>query len=264
MIAPLALHLAFAGGIMNDKTVKPPYPSFRLFDNFKKELGEHAVLPAVIDRSYLSKRSGSDQSSIIATLKWFGLTDDNGVPTERLRTYVKADDEQVKTLLRQMMEESYSFMTDGSINLLNATTSQMSERFRQYEISGSTLTKSIAFFLAAAKEAGIQVSPHIKPPTTATNGAAKKKPKAAAPAAEQPTGAAPLAQTHQHSPPQTGMIHIPIPIFGKSDGAIYLPDNMDAPQWNSVIKMTEFILKNYRNTMAHSSDDAAIEEDEDQ
>ena len=36
---------------MNEKMAKPPYCSYRSFENLVKEFKEHEVLPAVIDRS---------------------------------------------------------------------------------------------------------------------------------------------------------------------------------------------------------------------
>ncbi|MFR0692156.1 hypothetical protein ACLUTX_22355 [Enterobacterales bacterium AE_CKDN230030158-1A_HGKHYDSX7] len=246
---------------MNEKLVRPPYTSFRSFESLLKELKDHEVLPAVIDRSTLEKRSGSEQSALIATLKWFTLIDDKQVPTKLLEQYLEADEEAAKPLLKGMVEQSYTFVSDGSFNLRNATSKQMAELFRGYEISGSTLTKSVAFFLAAAKSAGISVSPHVKPPVAPSNGTKKKTPKTPAQTTESDEHSASKAAAAQTRP--HGMIHIPIPIMGMQDGSINLPDNMDERQWASVIKMTEFILQNYRDTMAAPTPKAKEEEDDD-
>lgn len=247
---------------MNEKTVKPPYTSYRSFLNLMSELKEHDVMPSAIDRSYLSKRSGSEKSALIAALKWFELVDDDGTPTERLENFIAADEQESKTLLKEMVESSYGAITDGTFNLRSATTSQLADQFRQYEISGSTLSKSITFFLAAAKEAGITVSPHAKVPPVTSSGNGKRKTKVAVtpPVAPQ----APAHPAHEPSkpkPPRADMVAIPIPIFGGQDGVIYLPGQMTEKQWESVIKMTEFILKNYRDTMAEEVPEEA-EEDE--
>lgn len=231
-------------------TTKPPYTSFRSFNTLISDLRSHPVLPGVIDRHYLSKRSGSERAALIATLKWFGLVDDAGVPTSALTNYVAADEQSERKLLRDLVLNSYEFMSDGSVNLANATTSQMADRFRQYEISGSTLTKSVTFFLAAAKEAGIELSPHIKPPAAPAGAPAKKRAKnqsVQAPVAV--ADAKPVPSSSAIPSQKEGRIVIPIPIFG-DHGTIELPAEMDERQWNSVIKMTEFILKNYRDTMA--------------
>lgn len=248
---------------MNEKTVKPPYTSYRSFMNLMSELKEHDVMPAAIDRSYLSKRSGSEKSALIATLKWFDLVDEIGIPTERLDSYIAADEQESKTLLKEMVESSYGAITDGTFNLRSATTSQLADQFRQYEISGSTLNKSVAFFLAAAKEAGIVVSPHAKAPPVTGGGNGKRKTRAAVTPPVAPQAPAhPLHEPSKPKPPRDGMVAIPIPIFGGQDGVIYLPGQMTEKQWENVIRMTEFILKNYRDTMAEDAPEEAEDEDE--
>ncbi|CAB3703379.1 hypothetical protein LMG3458_02781 [Achromobacter deleyi] len=241
---------------MNDKSVtKPPYTSYRSFENLLKEFRDHQVLPGVVDRSVLKKRSGSEQSALIATLKWFGLVDDASKPTPLLQELVNADEEEARGITRRMIESSYDFMSDGTVNLNSATTQQMADRFRQYEISGSTLTKSVAFFLGAAKEAGISLSPHVRAPAAPVSATGKKRSKSSPPIDASKN--APVEQSLHGSLPvraaKPGRIHIPIPIFGMQDGVVDLPDNMDERQWSSVIKMTEYILKNYRDTMASPS-----------
>ena len=246
---------------MNEKIAKPPYTSYRSFMTLMNELRDHDVMPAAVDRSYLSKRSGSEQSALISTLKWFRLVDEAGTPTPLLEEYIAADEERAKSLLKAMVETSYGSITDGTFNLRSATTSQLADRFRQFEISGSTLNKSVTFFLAAAKEAGIVVSPHAKAPAVTGNGNTKRKTK---PTVTTPVAPLPPTNTTQESskqkPPREGMVAIPIPIFGGQDGVIYLPGHMTEKQWENVIRMTEFILKNYRDTMA---EEVPVEEEDD-
>jgi hypothetical protein len=246
---------------MTDKTVKPPYSTYRSFTGLIDELRSHDVIPGIIDRSFLSKRSGSEQSALMATLKWFGLTDDGGVPTSLLREYLAANEDAAKSKFSEMVRSSYGEITDGTFALGSATTNMLADKFREYEISGSTLSKSISFFLSAAKDAGISVSPHAKAPAAPASSGSKRKSKPPSPA---PTPA-PLAHTNVHDttkpkPPREKMVAIPIPIFGGQDGVIYLPGQMTAKQWESVIRMTEFILKNYRDTM---SDEVTAEEGDD-
>lgn len=246
---------------MNDKMLKPPYTSYRSFQNLISELREyfrtHQMVPAVIDRSLLSKRSGSEQSALIAALKWFELVTDNGTPTQLLHDYVEVDEGASAPMLKAMVEKSYSLITDGKFDIRRATTNQMAEQFRQYDISGSTLYKCIGFFLAAAKEAGIPVSPLVKAPVASASSGVKRKPKsAAAPAPNGPVVTPDPHPAHNNKtprPPEGDMVAIPIPIYGGPDGVIYLPGNMTEKQWTNVIKMTEFILQNYRETMAEQA-----------
>ncbi len=246
---------------MNDKIIKPPYTSYKSFLTLMSDLRNHDVLPAAIDRSFLSKRSGSEQSALIATLKWFKLVDEVGIPTTLLDEYIAADEEKAKSMLKGMVIESYGAITNGTFNLRSATAAQLAEQFRQYAISGSTLAKSVTFFLAAAKDAGVVVSPFAKAPPIAGNAGSKRKTK--------PTTAAQVTQTPTPYPIQKatppageGMISIPIPIFGGKNGQIVLPDKMTEKQWNSVVKMTQYILENYRETMGEEENEDE-EEDND-
>jgi hypothetical protein len=243
---------------VNDKAIKPPYTSYKSFETLIWELRSHEVLPDVIDRSLglLRKRSGSEQAALIATLKWFKLIDNDGARTKLLDEYLAADEAQSKSMLKAMIEGSYSALTNGTFNLKSATTQQMTDKFREYEISGSTLGKCISFFLAASRDAGIQVSPHVKAPTVSPTTKRRAKPSLATPvipAAPEQTqhDRKHTAKTHDDS-----MISIPIPIAGK-DGAIILPKGMTDRQWTSVVKMIEFIINNYRETMADEEVEAA-------
>lgn len=249
---------------MNDKTVKPPYITYKTFQWLIDDLKSHEVMPGVIDRSYLNKRSGSEQSALIAAMKWFKLIEDSGAPTQLLRDYIAADEAAATDMFKAMVEQSYSAITDGTFSLGSATTNMLADKFREYEISGSTLTKSISFFLAAAKDAGIKVSPHAKAPPAPNNGGSKRKAKIPTPLPQTPTPATPDPVGHgsKPRPPREGMVAIPIPIFGGQDGVIYLPDQMTAKQWEKVIKMTEFILQNYRDTMAEEAATAPKEDDD--
>src|SRR5690606_23652198 len=87
-----------------------------------------------------------------------------GEPSKELQQLVDSPEEQRGTLLRPVLERSYSFLFNGSIDLKRATTKQVEDAFRAQGISGSTVVKCMSFFLAAAKAAGIQVSPHVKTP----------------------------------------------------------------------------------------------------
>lgn len=242
---------------MNDKAIKPPYTSYKSFETLIAELRSHDVLPDVIDRSLglFRKRSGSEQAALIATLKWFKFIDNDGRRTKLLDEYLAADEAKSKTMLKAMIEESYLAVTNGTFNLKSATTQQMMDKFREYEISGSTLSKCISFFLAASRDAGIQVSPHVKAPTVTPTTKRKAKPSPATPV----TPAVPEQARHDKKPAKThddSMISIPIPIAGK-DGAIILPKGMTDRQWTSVVKMIEFIINNYRETMADEEAEAA-------
>jgi hypothetical protein len=118
--------------------------------------------------------NGSNQSSLISALKWFSLIDDAGAHGARLETLVGAGD-NTGEVLRGMLPTAYGFMSDGSIDVGRATGAQLEEKFRAYGLSGQTITKAMAFFLSACKEAGIALSTHIKLPKAASRASGPQK-----------------------------------------------------------------------------------------
>ena len=83
----------------------PPYTSYRTFKTFIEDLHEHGV-PSRIDRSVLTRFSGVVGTQLMHALRFLGLIEDDGRPTQRLKELVKAHGaghwpEKLLELLRQ-------------------------------------------------------------------------------------------------------------------------------------------------------------------
>lgn len=168
------------------KTEAPPYIAFSTFFSYIKGL-EKAGIPDRIDKSLLRNMSGGNQSALLSSLRWFGLIDSDGAHGASLEALVRAG-EGAGTVLREMLPKAYKFMADGSIPLDRATGAQVEEKFKAYGLTGSTVAKAMAFFIAACKEAAIPLSAHIKLPKVAkANGVLKAK-KARQAAADEAAG----------------------------------------------------------------------------
>ncbi len=228
----------------------PPYCSFATFSNFLKVL-QVTGTPSRIDKSVLSSMSGSSQAALISGLRWLNLIDAQGAPTDRLESLVAAEDDAFPDALRVVLERSYSFLTDGSLQLTKATGGQVESKFREYGITGSTVVKSVAFFIKAAKEAKIPLGPHVKAPkqagtSSSTKRAARKQqvepvsPQVAEPARPSldEDGRLPLSIP--------GFVRIAVPLHGMKDGAVFLPDKLPRVQWEHALKITKFLIDNYR------------------
>ncbi|MCZ6625306.1 MAG: DUF5343 domain-containing protein [Deltaproteobacteria bacterium] len=140
----------------------PPYISYRTFSNFLTDLRSRGV-PSRIDRSVMSHKSGTVQSQLLLALHYLGLVKATGHPTERLSRLVESEGAERKQVVREMIQSSYDFAFTQSFGLETATSNQAQEIFEQTGASGETVRRCIAFFLAAAKDGGIPVSPYIKP-----------------------------------------------------------------------------------------------------
>ena len=87
-----------------------------------------------------------------------------GVPEEALKRLVSADGIERQQLWRQTLEDAYPFLSGEEalgFDLSTATSGQLTEKFKAFGIQGDTIRKAEAFFLRAADEAGMIVSPHI-------------------------------------------------------------------------------------------------------
>ena len=111
----------------------------------------------------MSHKSGTVQSQLLLALHYLKLVKASGHPTERLSRLVEAEGAERKAVVREMIQSSYEFAFDRSFGLETATSNQAQEVFEKTGASGETVRRCIAFFLAAAKDGGIPVSPYIKP-----------------------------------------------------------------------------------------------------
>jgi hypothetical protein len=140
----------------------PPYVAYRSFENFLAELKARG-LPSRIDRSILSHKSGTVQSQLLLAFRYLDLLSDSGRPTEKLRALVASEGATRKDLLREIVKSAYGIVFLSDIDLRSATSTQVEELFQQAGASGETVRRCMAFFLAAARSAGIPFSTYLKP-----------------------------------------------------------------------------------------------------
>jgi hypothetical protein len=160
------------------KTAIPAYTTSASFNNLINDLRETGI-PTHISRSVV-KGSNSGKATMQSSLRALGLTKDDSTPTEKLAKLVK-DKDNYRANLGVVIKDAYPFLFDGSIDLANTTSELVAEKFKAAGAGGSTVSKGVAFFLAIAKDAGIEVSPRVKAPTPtrAGNGQRPKAKKSA-------------------------------------------------------------------------------------
>ncbi|MET4387662.1 hypothetical protein ABIB73_003419 [Bradyrhizobium sp. F1.4.3] len=162
---------------MNDKAkaLSPPYATFSAFISFINKLRDTTV-PSRVDPSVFGNASGSLAYSIIASLKYLKLINDNGSPTQDFIALVKASDDARPALWKKIMVAAYPSLLSGEVDLTTITAGQFDEHLRkEYNVQGSTVDKVALFFVAGAKLADIPLSGLLlarKPVATST--AAKK------------------------------------------------------------------------------------------
>lgn len=144
------------------ETVKaiPPYLSYKTLSNFLDSL--KIAVPSRIDRSLMRSMSGTLQKQLVASLEYLGLiTAGKGTPTESLTKLVHAQGTERQRLLKEILTVSYPFLFKDGFDLERTTSSELQTRFAEAGTTGDTTRKCIAFFLKAAKDAGMKISPHI-------------------------------------------------------------------------------------------------------
>jgi hypothetical protein len=113
-------------------------------------------IPPKIDRTVFRGQSGGTQAQIMSAFRSLGLIDEDGAPNALLSRLVKEDTR--KQTLRSVLEEEYREVI--ALHAANATERQVLEKMAEFNVSGATLRKANAFFVRAAADVGIPLSPH--------------------------------------------------------------------------------------------------------
>ena len=95
-------------------------------------------------------------------------------PEPILSRLVSADGEDKSKVLEDVIRAAYPSLFND-IDLTKATSNQFRQKFVEAGSSGDSIRKGIYFFLAAAKEANISVSPYIAEPTPKTGDSKPRK-----------------------------------------------------------------------------------------
>ena len=165
----------------------PPYTSYRTFRTFIQDLGEQGV-PSRIDRSVLTRFSGVVGTQLLHALRFLGLIEDEGRPSERLRALVRAENagRWPETLL-ELLRQEYAPLF--AIDLQTATPSHFHETFRKaFPAADAVVQKCVTFFLYAASDARVTMSGRVLKGRKPRSPAPRRK-RSPAPAGE--AGAAP-------------------------------------------------------------------------
>lgn len=139
----------------------PPYLTYATWQRLVDSLRQYT--PLRLDRSHLVDLGFSQSTALTvkASLSFLELIDSNSSePTDRLVALLKAEGEDYRTLLREMVKTAYQPVL-GNLDLERATLGQVQECFRRFGAEGNVGHKCLSFFLALAKDAGITLSPNL-------------------------------------------------------------------------------------------------------
>jgi hypothetical protein len=137
----------------------PPYLSGTTFYNFVE--AHRRTQPTRIDRSIMSNVSGGDQPRILQALRFFGLIDDDGIPSNAFVEIEKLEGTGLQAAWQKLLRTAYPYLF-SSFRLEKATQSQLEEKFREQGIKGDTVRKAVTFFVTLGKLSGLELSPYFK------------------------------------------------------------------------------------------------------
>lgn len=154
--------------ITESKTAAP-YIAYQTIKSFVAPLKEH-VIPGQIDRSLMRNFSGAVQTQLMTALRFLQLIDHKQSPTDLLKGLVEAyESEKWSSAMAEVLRVAYSELF--ALPLKTVTPSQFNEAFKKaYPCEGETLRKGVTFFLNAARDAEIELSPFLTKGAKPRNG----------------------------------------------------------------------------------------------
>lgn len=153
----------------------PPYVAYKTLSNFLDRFKQG--LPGRIDRGLMGSMSGAAQSQVTTALKYLGMISENHIPNPIMKRYVSGEEADRKAALREMLEKSYPFIFNGDFDVSTATAHMLRDAFAtNTAATGETVSRCIAFFKDAARDADFEVSPYIlqKSPRSSSGGVKRR------------------------------------------------------------------------------------------
>lgn len=196
-------------------------PAYVGYGTFKNQITGLEHVPSVIDNSVYSSMGGSTRNAFFASMRFFDLIDENGVPSDDLKTLAESggDDAIWKNTMKRLIENRYSdaqlsTLKNGSINALKKTF--------EADAGQSLIPSACRFLITAAKDVGVPVSGTIA--KGKVGGGRRRSGGGGTP--RHNTASSGSGNEDKSKTPK-GMIPFPIHIPGKNEGRILVPEDFD-------------------------------------
>lgn len=207
-------------------------PAYVAYKTFKNVLSSLDHVPQTIDYSVFPSMNGSTRSYLFGAFKYLELINDEGVPSDAFRELALASSEDAwKKVMRELIERHYADQLDA---LQHGTPTTLKKSIGD-NIGPSVVAPACRFLIAAATDAGIQVSPSISRGTIGNSGSPRKR-------RNRKETTPRTGGTDDHHQNQKGMIRFPIPLQGKQAGEIAVPEDLtvdDLPMVQAMFKAVE-------------------------
>ncbi|MCW5634952.1 MAG: DUF5343 domain-containing protein [Rubrivivax sp.] len=231
-----------------ERPATPAYTSYRPLIAWLNGFRDTGHIPMRVDKSHLPKASGSVQASHLAALRFLKLIDSAGKPSQVFESFILADDATRPQILNAILRGAYPFIfEDAGFDLARASSQMLEEKFRACDIRGSALLRAIAFFLAAAKDAGIKLAPGLKAPTAPPR--AGKRPngrKEVVHPVDEDDG----DDERDEDDKGAGVLRFEIPIPVNRKVKISIPDDFDEADWTLLQTMFNAYVQRWKGIAA--------------
>lgn len=134
---------------------KPPYVSHRLFTAYRGMM-DLLGLPEFIRREELPVQTYGKKASLHTALQAMGYIDVEDRPTDLMRSWLSPQPNHTDSAILTGLQNAYPYLFEDDVDLAKITQEELSEKISQEsEVFGSTLAKTVAFFILTAKSVGL-------------------------------------------------------------------------------------------------------------
>ncbi|MFO1495180.1 MAG: DUF5343 domain-containing protein [Lysobacterales bacterium] len=206
---------------------KLPYVAFAAFSNVLAEMRQWIVAPTIVDKTQIKSVSGSALNESLTAMRFLGLIDGVGRPTDRFSEAVMTlSDDARRIALGRAIRDAYKFAFDrNDFDVRTAGAEEFEEVFSNRGLKGSTLLRAISFFCSMCKEAGIAVSPSAR--SASRSGGRSTSTESRPLVASDSASRVPTAETERFE----------IPIPGNSPARIEFPRELSDADWEMLSGM---------------------------
>ncbi len=237
---------------MPDDTSKKPAPAYSTYKTTMSFVdGLADAMPTVIDRSIMSKMSGSGQAALLSSLRFLKLIDGNDTPTPLMSKLAGSQGDERKAALNEMLSGSYELIE--TLDLSTATAKQVNDWFRDQGVQGSTVSRAFTFFVSAADEAGITLSKWLrdnKPKTSSNGGGAGTRKTATKRSPRKKPPATPAV------PKGSKRFDLPIPSAPTTVASLILPDAITTGDWERLEPIFKMYAESHIAAVEAAQDDS--------
>lgn len=148
------------------KKLTPPYAAYSTHLKMLERLRRHSMPDDLRSSTELQESlANSTFAQTLRAWRFLGLVDDQERPTDTLTQLIHASGEEYQTILRNILETSYSFVYDLDVDepstVMVQSWDELHRRFELQGATGSTVRRSISFFVNLAADAGIQIPDEV-------------------------------------------------------------------------------------------------------